>query len=99
MSSSDSTVVLQYCLTAAADVAVVASIMYSVIVSNPLHICMYDARIEMYKAAKAWSVWEGRISKLVQDPAENLKHNEDKFALGFARIENHYFSNKGFFPR
>ena len=24
----------------------------------------------MYAAAKAWSVWEGRTSKLVQDPWE-----------------------------
>jgi proline iminopeptidase len=55
----------------------------------------------MHKAAKAWSVWEGRISKLVQDPPEvvDQKHGDDKFALAFARIENHYFTNKGFFPR
>jgi len=54
---------------------------------------------EMYKAAKAWSVWEGRISKLIQDPAAALKHSDAQFALAFARIENHYFTNKGFFPR
>lgn len=55
----------------------------------------------MFKAAKAWSLWEGRISKLVQDPPEELnnKFGEDQFALAFARIENHYFLNKGFFPR
>lgn len=47
----------------------------------------------------AWSVWEGRISKLVQEPAGDLKHGDEKFALAFARIENHYFTNKGFFPR
>jgi proline iminopeptidase len=58
-----------------------------------------DSGLEMIKAAVAWSVWEGRISKLVQDPPESLKHGEEKFALAFARIENHYFTNKGFFPR
>lgn len=56
---------------------------------------------EMCKAAKAWSIWEGRISKLVQDPWEIVKERfgADKFSLAFARIENHYFTNKGFFPR
>lgn len=44
-------------------------------------------------------MWEGRISKLVQDPASDLKHSDAQFALAFARIENHYFTNKGFFPR
>ena len=47
---------------------------------------------ELEKAAKAWSVWEGRTSKLVEPSVE-------KFAIPFARIENHYFVNKGFFPR
>ena len=56
---------------------------------------------EQLKAAKAWSIWEGRTSKLVQDPWENVKDRfgDAKFALPFARIENHYFTNKGFFPR
>jgi len=56
---------------------------------------------EMHKAAKAWSIWEGRISKLTQDPPEkvNLKHGDDHFSLAFARIENHYFTNKAWFPR
>ena len=33
---------------------------------------------EKLKAAKAWSVWEGRTSKLVQDPWEKVK---DRCAL------------------
>jgi proline iminopeptidase len=55
---------------------------------------------EMRKAAKAWSIWEGRTSKLVQDPWETVKERfgADDFSLAFARIENHYFTNKGFFP-
>ena len=54
---------------------------------------------EMNKAAKAWSIWEGRTSKLVPDPWESIKNKfgSDKFSLAFARIENHYFTNKGFF--
>ena len=56
---------------------------------------------EMKKAAKAWSIWEGRTSRLVQDPWEAVKDRfgADDFSLAFARIENHYFTNKGFFPR
>ena len=53
---------------------------------------------EMLAAAKVWSVWEGRVSKLVQDPAEatDAKFAEPAFALAFARIENHYFAHGGF---
>jgi hypothetical protein len=29
----------------------------------------------------------------------NQRFGEDNFSLAFARIENHYFTNKGFFPR
>lgn len=56
---------------------------------------------EMYRAARAWSMWEGRVSKLRQDPIESTTSTfgNDKFSLAFARIENHFFSNKGFFPR
>ncbi len=56
---------------------------------------------EKLKAAKAWSIWEGRTSKLVQEPWDAVKDKfgDPKFALPFARIENHYFTHKGFFPR
>lgn len=48
-------------------------------------------------AAKAWTGWEMQTSYLVQNE-DSLKRGEnDKFALAFARIENHYFVNKGFF--
>ena len=48
-------------------------------------------------AAKAWSVWEGATSFLhVYDDFANA-HEDPQFALAFARIENHYFTNKGFF--
>ena len=55
----------------------------------------------MHAAALAWSVWEGRVSKLVQDPWEAIQQRfgEEHFALAFARIENHYFTHAAFFPR
>lgn len=51
----------------------------------------------MTEAAKAWSVWEASTSKLIQD--ENLMDSfgDAHFAAAFARIECHYFTNKGFF--
>ena len=48
-------------------------------------------------AAKAWSVWEGSTSFLLQDDAHISGSAEDEFALAFARIECHYFVNGGFF--
>ncbi|WP_408096275.1 prolyl aminopeptidase [Peredibacter sp. HCB2-198] len=49
-------------------------------------------------AAKAWSVWEGSTSKLFFDPKFVERFDGDEFADAFARIECHYFVNKGFFP-
>jgi proline iminopeptidase len=49
------------------------------------------------QAAKAWSVWEGTTSKLHTDPALIKKFGGGRFADAFARIEAHYFVNKGFF--
>ena len=48
-------------------------------------------------AAKVWSGWEGATSKLIPNVEESGHFEEDEFALAFARIECHYFSNKGFF--
>jgi len=48
-------------------------------------------------AARAWSVWEGATSFLLQDPAHIDASGEDIFALAFARIECHYFVHGGFF--
>lgn len=49
------------------------------------------------KAAKAWSIWEGSTSKLFMDPTFIERFAGDEFADAFARIECHYFVNKGFF--
>lgn len=48
-------------------------------------------------AARAWSVWEGSTSKLYPDEKMATDYGADAFALAFARIECHYFRNKGFF--
>ncbi len=48
-------------------------------------------------AARAWSVWEGVTSFLQADAAFVSGHEDAAFALAFARIENHYFVNRGFF--
>ena len=54
-----------------------------------------DPAIQL-EAAKAWSVWEATTSKLIPDPELQEKCGEDTFATAFARIECHYFVNKGF---
>ncbi len=49
-------------------------------------------------AAEAWSVWEGATSYLRLKAAYVTKFREDAaYAAAFARIECHYFVNKGFF--
>ncbi len=53
-----------------------------------------DRRIE---AARSWSVWEGRTSRLVPDPTIADRFGDAHFAEAFARIEAHYFVNGGFF--
>jgi proline iminopeptidase len=49
------------------------------------------------EASRAWSVWEGSTSKLYMDPDFIERFAGDEFADAFARIECHYFVNKGFF--
>jgi len=51
------------------------------------------------RAAKAWSVWEGTTSKLFTDPKLIEKFGGGRFADAFARIEAHYFVNRGFFEK
>ncbi len=48
-------------------------------------------------AARAWSTWEGRTSRLHPDPELVARYSGDEFALAFARIECHYFVNGAFF--
>ncbi len=48
-------------------------------------------------AAQSWSTWEAATSFLLQDEEFINSHVDPHFALSFARIENHYFVNGGFF--
>jgi len=54
-----------------------------------------DAAVRL-AAAKAWSGWEGATSKLIPDAALQSHYEEDAVALAMARIEAHYFVNRGF---
>ncbi len=48
-------------------------------------------------AARAWSIWEASTSKLILDEGLIERFGSGSFADAFARIECHYFINKGFF--
>jgi proline iminopeptidase len=50
-------------------------------------------------AARAWSTWEASTSFLFQNRDYVVRAGEDEFAVAFARIECHYFVNRGFFAR
>lgn len=54
-----------------------------------------DKKVQL-AAARIWSGWEGRTSKLFQDPGFIKGYEGDEFATAFARIECHYFMHKGF---
>ena len=51
------------------------------------------------EAAKAWSVWEGSTLSLYEDPDRVRHFANEIYALAFARIECHFFVNRGFFDR
>ena len=55
------------------------------------------SRAVQLEAAKAWSIWEGTTLSLYQDPERVNLFGEDSYAVAFARIECHYFVNRGFF--
>ncbi|AMY18529.1 MULTISPECIES: prolyl aminopeptidase [Nocardiaceae] len=48
------------------------------------------------RAAVAWSTWEGATSSLLPSPSRLDQTADPRFALAFARIENHYFVHGGF---
>lgn len=49
------------------------------------------------EAAAAWSLWEGETITLLDNPDYSTQFGDPHYALAFARIENHYFVNEGFF--
>jgi proline iminopeptidase len=55
-----------------------------------------DRRVQSVAAA-AWSQWEGDTLSLRGPQARPAKFSEVDFAIAFARIECHYFVNRGFF--
>jgi proline iminopeptidase len=52
---------------------------------------------EQLAAARAWSIWEGATSSLRPNPERTSQFGAPEFALALARIEAHYFANRGFF--
>lgn len=56
-----------------------------------------DKNVQM-TAARAWSIWEGSTSMLYPNTDLIDRFGEDEFAIAFARIECHYFTNGAFFP-
>lgn len=53
-----------------------------------------DVRLQ---AAKAWSKWEAATSRLIINQNSVDEFDDPEFALSFARIECHYFTNNAFF--
>lgn len=56
-------------------------------------------RAVQVSAAKAWSVWEGSTLSLYEDPDRVRHFANEIYALAFARIECHYFYNRGFLEK
>lgn len=49
------------------------------------------------EAARAWSLWEGETITLLPNEEFSDQFGDEHYAVAFARIENHYFVNEGFF--
>jgi len=49
------------------------------------------------KAARAWSLWEGETITLLHNQEYSDQFGDEHYAIAFARIENHYFVNGGWF--
>ena len=49
------------------------------------------------RAGVAWATWESSTITLLQEPNKIAHFSDPVFAVAFARIENHYFANKGWF--
>ena len=60
-------------------------------------LCDPDPAVHM-PAAKAWSTYEGACSTLRPSPETVAAFGDDTMALGLARIEAHYFTNRIFLP-
>ena len=58
-----------------------------------------DDKAARRAAAKAWACWEGETITIQGPTSRPKRFEEDDFADAFARIECHYFVNKGFFEK
>lgn len=58
-----------------------------------------DDYTQRIAAAKAWAIWEAATSFLKPNDGNINSWGQPDFALAVARIECHYFVNKGFFTR
>jgi len=58
---------------------------------------LHGAPHEQLEVARAWSVWEGATSSLRPNPERTKQYAQADFAIALARIETHYFVNRGFF--
>jgi proline iminopeptidase len=56
-----------------------------------------EDRAAQIEAARAWSIWEHDTITLLHNATYAAQGAEEDYALAFARIENHYFVNHGFF--
>jgi proline iminopeptidase len=54
-----------------------------------------EDRETLIEAARAWSVWESALSYMKLNKDYVKRAGDPKFAAAFARIECHYFLNKG----
>ncbi|MEO0697189.1 MAG: prolyl aminopeptidase [Pseudomonadota bacterium] len=57
-----------------------------------------DAEAQL-ACARAWSAWEGGTVALLPSLERVQSFSTEAFSLAFARIEAHYFVNRGFFDR
>ncbi|MBX9766780.1 MAG: prolyl aminopeptidase, partial [Bdellovibrionales bacterium] len=55
-----------------------------------------DSRIRN-QAAKCWALWEGKTIHLIPEAETIQSFGSDQVSVSLARIECHYFVNKGFF--
>jgi proline iminopeptidase len=58
-----------------------------------------DDRKTRVDAARAWSMWEAATSYLQVNEENVVRWGEEDFAIAVARIECHYFANRGFLER
>lgn len=58
-----------------------------------------DDMAERNRCAVAWATWEGNTVSVAGASGTPDKFGDPEFAVAFARIENWYFTNSGFFER